>query len=785
MLKNYLKIAFRNLFRNKTYAFINIFGLGFSIGAVILIMLYIRFEFSFDDFHKEKDQLYRISINAYREGNLEGETYVFTPPIGPAMKQDFPEVKNYTRYSTNVTSYFYIDGEPIRVENISYADSTFFDVFSFELLSGNSATVLTAPNSIVLTNKTADKIFGNEDPIGKTILTEDKEQFVVTGIVKSPPANSTIQFDALLSFSTLYTNPHNYMDWRGGNKYITYIKLAPNTNPNNLEAKFPDFMWKYINKDLAEYNVKYEPYLQSMEDIHLVYNSDGMTNIYIFSAVGLLILLIASINFINLTTANYTKRAKEVGIRKVVGANKKLLVIQFISESLLITFIALIVGIIIAVTLSPFYRELMQKDFFAINLLDPIQLTALVGILFVVGILAGSYPAFYLSSLQAAITIKKGVQPKIGKLSLQNFLIVMQFTISISLIILTIVISDQLAFIKNKNLGFNKENILYLTLENDDAGTQTELIKQRLLTIPGVLHASASSEIPSNGFAANGYLPQGIETPVIINVLDVDADFFDTYDIKLIEGRNFSKEFTTDANAYIINKAFAKEFNWENPIGKKISRNGSHNVIGVVDDFNFASLHDDIAPLIITSTPYRNQFQYISLKVKTSDYQKLINDIQITWASINSTWPFEYSFLDETFDKVYKAENNFMKLFFYFSTLAIIIAALGLFSLSSLAAEQKTKEIGVRKVLGATVYGITTLITKKYLYMILIANIIAWPIAYLTADSWLADYAFRIDITIAPFILATIFAALIAVLSVSYRAIKAATVNPVNSLSSE
>jgi len=312
MLKNYFKIALRNLIRYRTYSFINIFGLGFSIGAIFLIMLYLQFEFSFDNFHKNNNQIYRVSVNSYREGILRDDSPVFTQPFGPAMKKDFPEIENYTRFSTNMSTYFYIDNEQKKIKDITYADSTFFEVFSFKLLFGNSKTALKNPYSIVLTDKTAKKLFGISNPIGNTIIIDNKKQYLVTGVVKSPPANSTIQFNALISFSTLYTNPDNYMDWNGGNRYITFVKLAPNVKPKNLEAKFSDFMWRYINKDLAEYNIKYEPYLQPIKDIHLVYSSNGMTNIYIFSAIGLLILIIASINFINLTTAYYTKRAKEV-----------------------------------------------------------------------------------------------------------------------------------------------------------------------------------------------------------------------------------------------------------------------------------------------------------------------------------------------------------------------------------------------------------------------------------------------------------------------------------------
>lgn len=783
MFKNYFKIAYRNLLRNKTYAFINLFGLGISIAAVILIMLYIRFEFSFDDFHSSEDRLYRVSVKTYKEGNLRYDSPIFVPPIGPAMVRDFPEVENYTRFSTDRTSYFYINEKPVRVNEIIYADSTFFDIFNFDLIAGTTENALKNPYSIVLTEKTAEKLFGSTNPIGKVVNINKSDDYLVTGIVQSPPANSTVQFNALISFETRYENPNNFMGWMGGNQYITYIRLKENTRPEILEAKFPQFMWEYVNKDLEKFNAKYEPYLQPVREIHFV--ETGTTNIYIFAAVGLLILLIASINFINLTTAHYTRRVKEVGVRKVLGADRKILITQFLTETLLLTFAALLIGLVLALLAAPYYRELMQRDFFSLNLFDPLQMSALIGLLFLVGILAGSYPAFYLSSIKAAASLRSDSGKKVRRFSLHNVLIVAQFTISVGLIIITLVISSQLTYIKNKELGYNKENILVLSLENESAQLQTELIKQRLKSIPGIIDISATSQVPSDGFTSNGYILGNSSTSVLINVVDVDDDFLDTYNIELLDGRNFSKEFSTDREAVLVNEALVKTFGWNEPLKRKVSRNGDHSVIGVVQNFNFASLHKEIAPLIITNKPWGDKFDYLSLKINTNDYSSLISEIETEWKSINPTWPFEYNFLDEKIERVYKSEQNFMELFFYFSFLAIIIASLGLFSLSSLSAEQRTKEIGIRKVLGASVAGIANLLTKKYLLLVAAANLIAWPAAFYLCSKWLENFAYRIDLTPVPFLIAALIAFLITIFSVGYRALKAASMNPVRSIKYE
>ncbi|MCF8414096.1 MAG: ABC transporter permease [Melioribacteraceae bacterium] len=778
---NYIKTALRNLSRNKTYALINFFGLAISICAVILIMLYVRFEFNYDDFHQ--NEIYRLSVKSFQENAESYNSPVFIPAIGPDLKNELPEIKNYTRISTKRTEYFYNKKDPVRVDDLIYADSTFFEIFSFKLISGNSQTALTAPYSIILTEETALKIFGETDVTGRSVNMNLKDNFIVTGIVENPPPNSTVQFNALISFETLYKEPNNYMGWFGGNQYITYLQLEENVTRETAQAKFPDFLWEKINKRLVDYNVRYEVYLTDLPSVYL--SETSYTNIYIFTGIAILILLIASINFINLTTAHYTRRAKEVGIRKVIGADRKTLVIQFLSETIVISFISLLLGVALAALLAPYYENIIQKQVYLNILFDSYVLSGLFVLFFVVGVIAGSYPAFYLSSFQASKAFKPETVKNIGSFSLQNSLIIAQFTISISLIITTFVINDQLDFILNKELGYDKDKIIILSLENESSRIQTELIKETLLTVPGVQSASASTNLPGGGFSMNGYRLQEETTSRLINIVEIDDDYLKTLDIELISGRNYNDQFESDKSAYLVNKTFIETFGLTDPIGKIVHRNGEHKIIGVVEDFHFAPLHEKVKPLILGNNPHLGGFNFIALKVTTENYSDLLKRIEAEWKNLNPSWPFEYNFLDKKFEQVYKSEEKFMELFFYFASLAILIASLGLFSLTSLIAEQRTKEIGIRKVLGAGVFNLTTLLSRKFLILVLAANIIAWPVAYLFVQNWLEDFAYRISLDLKPFAAAAFIALLIAIVSVSYRTIKAALLNPLKSLKYE
>ena len=778
-------MAIRNLLRSKYFSIINITGLAIGLAAIILIFLYVKFQLSFNNFHNDEDRLFRVSVKASHNGELESDSFIFTPPIGPAMKNDLPEVKNYTRYRTPRPEYFIYDDNPIKVEDVIYADSTFLTMFSFPLVNGNPQNCLTNPNSVVLSASLSEKIFGDINPVGKSIKNNKGELFQVTAVVKDPPPNSDIQFNAIISFETLYSDPGNYMDWNGGNQYITYIELYNASQKKDVEAKLPDFMWKYINKDMAVINISYLPYLQPLNKIHLHFNPDSqnnLNNIYIFSTVAVFLLLIACVNFINLSTSRAKRRSMEIGIRKVLGAEKKSIIGQFLTESLLITLVSTVIALFLVETFFPVFRKLVEERVDFAAFLDLNFFIGLAIIIFVTGVLAGIYPAFVLSSYQPvkAITGKDSFGKT--KVFSRNLLVVFQFVISIGLIIITSLINSQMDFIKNKSLGFNKKNVVVLPLNNPELQKNAETIKQELQKIPGVKSSSASSDVPYNGFTSNGYFPEGINTPMMISVVDVDQDFIKTFSLKIVRGRNFIEGSEADNNSYIINESLAKQLGWNDPVGKTITRNGKHPVIGVVKDFHYASLHEKVQPLIITSSPWRNCFSVLSVSLNTPDIFNTINSIKEVWKKFSPSQPFEFHFLDDEINQVYRSEQKFRELFFYYSILSIIVALMGLFGLTTHTVEQRSKEIAIRKVHGATIKNVTTLITAQFVKWVLAANIIACPIAYLFIKNWLEDFAYQTEISWYIFVVSGMFTLLVVLLTVSYQAIKAATTNPVESL---
>lgn len=785
MLKNYLKVARRNLLKHKFYTSVNIIGLAVGVISALFILFYLRFEFSFDKFHRDSDSIYRVSVITSKEGKIESESPVFVPPVGPALKEDFPDVSLYTRFSTPRTIYYKSNDRFFKVVENIYADSTFFDMFSFRMIAGNPQTVLKEPYTAVLTESTAKKIFGDENPVGKFIKSGSGDLFKITGIAADPPENTQIRFNVLLSFESLYKNPRNYMDWNGGNQYYTFIKLTPGIPAKELSAKLPGFMWEHINEKLSKYNISYKAYLQPIGDIHLKYNERteaGLTSVYIFSGIAFLIILIACINFINLSIARATKRTKEIGVRKILGAGKKNLFIQFISEYVLISFAVLIVVIAGIELLFPLYRGITGYSFSNLNLYSPANIGIIIGLIFLVGIIAGGYPAVYLSSLKIVESVKGEIKYSYRKISIKNILLVSQFAISIALIISTIFISRQLNFMGQKNLGFDKENIIVLPLLNDEARENFSRFAGSISTIPGVINVSGSSDIPYNNFTSNGYIPDGFASPVMIHVLDADHNFEKTYGIEVTAGRTFIPGMAGDSSAFMINEALAQKLNWENPVGKIIERNGKHTVLGVVKNFNYSSLRDEIEPLIISEKPYRNQFSFVSVKINGENRGEIISKVKEKWKSINRTSVFEYSFLSDEINQLYKPENNFRSIFFTFASIAIILALFGLFSLASLSTEQKTKEIGIRKVLGDTPAGITIRLLREYFIYIIIANIIAWPASYYFVHKWLGNFVYRVDISWTIFLVTGGATLLVAVLTVVWQAVRAASADPVKSI---
>lgn len=788
MLKEYLKTALRNLQRNKFQAVINVVGLAVGFAAVILIFLFVFTEFTYDGFHKNKDYLYRVSIKRWREGKLDSDGPQFTPPLAPAMAQSFPEVKNFTRLSTERVAYVaYNNREPVKIEDIHHADGSVFDLFSFPLKNGDAQTALTQPFTMVLTEKTANKLFGNEQAVGKVVRVDNKHDYMVTAVAKDPPVNSSITFSALISFNTLYETPNVFLDWDGGNQYITYVELNKNADPKIVNAKLPRLLWTNINEKYAKAGARLEAYLQPLTKLHLYYeeNSSSLrSNIYVFSIIALFILLIACMNFINLTTARASKRAKEVGVRKVLGASRERLIQQFLTEAMLLSLVALVIALFIVAVSRQLYEQVLGKPFFVPASLGFNLVGAVVLLFLLVVIGVGIYPAFYLSRFKT-IPILKGGLTKEGKPLLRNLLVITQFSISIALIASTIIIFQQQQYIKNKNLGFTRDNIVVLPLVGDEAQKNYALLKDELNQLPEIKSICASSDVPHRGFTTNGYEPEGVENFMQIHVVDVDEDFLKTYDVPLLAGRNFSKGRPSDNDGYIINETLARMLNWKDPVGKKILRNGQHLVIGVVKDFYFASLHDNIEPLIITNKPWNDQFDFLAIHYNSSHIQVLLDEIKRRWKKLIPSTPFDYWFLNDSYNNLYKSETHFEHGFLYSSVLAIILAILGMLGLVTFSVERRTKEIGVRKVLGANSFGIATLLSRDFLKPILVANVIAWPVAWIFMSKWLLEFANRVQISVLVFFLAGFIALFVALLTIGFQAVKAALANPVKSLRTE
>ncbi len=788
MFKNYFQMAFRNLRKHKGYTVINVFGLAFGLSAAILILLYLQFEISYDRFHEKVDSIYRVCIRSLREGRFESESPIFTAPIGQDMKKDFPEVEDFVRMSTPRTAYLAVDNRAFRLDRISYASPSLWTVFGFSLLSGDPESSLTDPFSIVLSSQTAKRIIGSQDPVGKTIQIGPEDLYKVTGVVADTPPNSSIQFNALISFATLYARPIMGMDWNGGNQVITYVKLGEKASAGSVSEKFPDFLWRNINEKIAQYGWKYEAYLQPLKKIHFYYDESSRTalvNFYTFSAVAVFILLIACINFVNLTTARAARRAKEVGIRKVIGAHRGNLIRQFLGESVVMTILAFTLGIGVAFILTPTYNQLLNKELNPIGLINLTSIFGLFILILLVGVASGVHPAFYLSSFQPVKTIKGVFDTARSKKRFRNALVVFQFVISVTLIVCTLLIRNQLRYIKNAELGYNKENMVILPLADRNLRTKTEEVRNVLLSLPGVIQAAASSEVPNNGFTRNGYIPEGYSHSIMIHALAVDEHFFETYGIDLVLGRNFSREFGTDKDAYLINETLAKQLGWDNPLGKTIRRNGDKKVIGVVKDFQFATLHNTIAPLLITNPQMRKEFGFLSIKIKTGDIPRTLGAIEQVTKKFAPMVPFEYFFLDDAFDRLYRSEERFKKIFQYFSLLAVCIALLGLFSLSAYSAQQKSKEIGIRKVLGASAPQILSLFTRETIVLIIAANVFAAPIALFVIKRWLGNFAYRSGISLWAFVLTFFGSIAAAFLTISYQSLKAALKKPADELRSE
>ncbi len=795
MFKNYLKIALRNIFRHKTYSLINITGLSVGLACCILILLYVKYEFSYDKYHENADNIYRVVMK--KPGNVHLGTDWFN--VGPGalkstLKKEYSEVINSTR-AEDRSGLIYLNHTLFEEKRIFFVDPDFFKIFSFPFISGDPETAVKEPFSMLITQKIAKKYFGDKDPIGKIINLDKTYDFKVTGILKNCPENSHFRFEILASFNSLYTilGGEDWIEsWNYGNSsWNTYIQLPDNFNPEDLESKFPAMAKKYRGEDYKD-----EFHLQPLTSIHLHSNMNyeieangNILYIYLFSAIAFFIMMIACLNYMNLATARAAGRFKEIGIRKVVGAGRRHVIRQFLGESMIFTIMALFISIIFVELLLPSFGSFIDKNLEFNFYSDHMLLLYLICVSLIVGIISGSYPAFFMSALRPVNVIKGSMTTgSVRKKSsaFRNSLVAIQFVISVVMIVCTLTVYNQLDFIKNSQLGFTKDHIITGNIFDSNLGNNLELFKTELVQYPQILDVYVNGYIPVSISSSRQAKWEGLaegEKGATTYWGFVNYNFLDFFEIELIEGRNFSKEFRTDVSqAIILNEAAVKVTGWENPIGKKFQAFREGVVIGVIKDFHYRSLHLKVEPMALYLTDPNEPIDGFAIKISSDDIPGTLEFIKSKFKEYFPDYPFNYSFLDERVDRMYRSEQRLGQIFSYFTLIAIFISCLGLFGLASFTAEQRTKEIGIRKVLGASVSGLIMLLSREYVKLVLAAYVIAMPIAYIAMNRWLQNFAYRVGLRIHIFLFSAIVAFFITVMTVSFKSFKAASANPVDSL---
>jgi putative ABC transport system permease protein len=811
MIKNYLRSTWRNIARHKFISFINIFGLTTGLTCCLLILAYIINEVSYDKFNANADRTYRVTRIFYSGPNVESlHLSSIAPPFGPLLQTAFPDIQKMTRVLPSGVTVLHYKDKLFNEKNAFFADENFFDVFSLNVLRGDKRTALNDSYNIMLTEEIAKKYFGDQDPINKTILLDNtKHEFKVTGIFKPFPSNSHMHPDILMSFNTLkdtaiYGEKQLETNF-GNNSFYTYLLLPKNYNAEMISRQLTAFLDKYVHMQGTPPNLKTSQVtkltMQKLTDIHLrshlddeIEENGSISRVYIFSVIALFILLIACINYMNLSTARSTLRAKEIGIRKVIGAQRKEIIRQFLSESILITWIAMVFTLTLSWLLLPYINSLSGLDLAFSSLFKWKIISVILLLPFIIGLISGIYPAMFMSSFIPVKVLKGVLKVGSGGISFRKILVVLQFSISIILIVATTVVFQQLRYIQQKSLGFNKNHIINMAY-NGSLTKQFESFRQELLKNPAVKEVGRSSRIPSGRLLDDQgaqVMQGGTMAPIKIDLKYITADygFIPTYGMQMAAGRNFSRDYITDTANYVINETAVQQLAWKTPqnaIGKDMSYGGvKGKVIGVVHDFHFESLHQKIIPLLfLLPAPKSGYYGNVSVKIDGNNISSAIGTIEDTWHKYLPNVPFDYTFLDEKFQKLYNSEQQQGGLFTIFSCLAIFIACLGLFGLSAFTISQRVKEIGVRKVLGASVSQIVVELSKDFLKLVLIAAVVALPVAGLLMHNWLLDFASRINLSWWVFLMAGIIALIIAFVTISFQSIKAAIANPVKSLRSE
>ncbi len=783
MFSSYIKIAFRNIKRHKGYSFINIVGLSIGIACCLLILLWVQDELSYDKFHEHADEIARVITHQQSADGIQSAA-LSPPPLAEYLVSGFPEIVNATRLRIHNNWMMKTQNKKFMEDGIAFLEPSFFEIFSFPFIKGDPKTALLNPNSLVITQSIAEKYFGLEDPLGKTISANNNLDFVVTGVIRDIPRNSHLSFQCAISFALLPELFNWQMDRWTDVMYQTYVQLQRGVSFDRVNTKIAGIL------DEKTGSQRFRLELQPLKSIHLHSSSlqwksvvqGDIRQVQLFSILAFLVLIMACINFISLTTAKGANRAKEVGMRKVTGAVRKDIIKQFLGESILFTLFGFAVAIGLIDMLLPAFNGLSGKHMTMNNIFNLNFLPAMIGIVMFAGILSGSYPALFLSAFQPA-KVLKGDLNRGGKGSnFRKILVVVQFTVSVFLIISTIVVFSQLEYILNKKLGYDKEHIIYLSVRGEILDNY-ETAKNEWLKHAGILNVTAGSSLPT----LPGHYWSGLDWPgkdptgnPAMWFYSIDFDFIKTFNIEMAMGRDYSKDLDTDASNYIINEAAARYMGLFEPVGKWFARGEKRGtIIGVVKDFHFETMKKTIEPLVLQVAPL---YQYIFLKVRPDNLPGVFHHIEDVWKRFNPEFPMGYHFLDEAFDNIYRAENRMGDLFRYFTILAILISSLGLLGLASFMTLERTKEIGIRKVLGASQSNILILLSKDFILYIALSNIIAWPIAYIGMAKWLQNWAYHTQLHISFFIFAAFISFIIVLLSVSYQSIKAALANPIDTL---
>jgi putative ABC transport system permease protein len=807
MIRNYIKTAFRSLMKNKGFTFINVFGLALGLAVCMLIVFYVFDELSYDHYNTKVDRIYRIGNDVKYNGNVVSMATA-PAPLAATLKSTFPGVEQTVRFMLTGSFHVKKGTQDIQEDRVAYCDPTVFDVFTLPMIQGSPATALVEPRSIVVNESTAKKYFNTVNVVGKTLILNSGDSYKITGVISDIPRQSHFNFDFFISLNTVSESKD--VTWLSSN-FQTYVLLKKGANPQDLESGLTELVKTYVGTQLQSIvHLSYSDFLKSgnylkfvmtpLKDIHLKSDRTGEMGIngnilyvYIFSAVAAFILLIACVNFMNLSTARSSNRAREVGVRKVLGSPRKYLIAQFLSESIIVTFVSMLIALLLARALLPLFNQMSGKDLVITSSLITQIIPALLVLTVFIGCLAGSYPALFLSAFQPIEVLKGKLSTGFKGGRLRSFLVVFQFSISIFLIIGTLVIYNQLKYIQAKDLGYNRDHVI--TVRNVWAlGMQAKVFKGEIKQLPGVLNATLTGDTPTSGNSNSGSVLKSptlnASSGLLVQQWQVDENYISTLGMKIIAGRDFSNQFLTDSTAVIINESAVRLLGFSKPLdkflyrplddyGKKVK---TYHIIGVVKDFNFKSLRENIEPMVLKNEDNNGA---LSIHISSNNIAMLISQIESKWKSFSPNQQINYSFMDQQFEATYRSEQRMGTIFLSFTTLTIIIACLGLFGLAAYAAEQRTKEIGIRKILGANVSTIVGLLSKDFLKLVLISIVIATPFAWWAMQKWLQSFAYRQNIQWWVIALAGFTAILIAFATISFQSIKAALSNPVNSLRSE